>query len=118
MIPKQLAAVSKELVYSVGLIRSNKEYAIPVVGQARVSKVARKPDPQIPDLFEFVDNSLKSGSFVCTEEARHIFKHNPFRRSSSRKFRKVEEKSASLSFEPFSLCVGVADVLARPTGRP
>jgi hypothetical protein len=118
MIPKQLAAVSKEVVYSVGLIRSNKEYAIPVVGQARASKVARKPNPQIPDLFEFVDNSLKSGSFVRAEEARDIFEHKPFRRKSSSKLRKDEEKSAAFSREALPLRVRAADVLAWPSGCP
>jgi len=56
MIPKQFAAVRIELVYKVGLMTSDKEDSFTVVGKARAEKVARKPDPQIPDLFELVDN--------------------------------------------------------------
>jgi hypothetical protein len=49
------------------------------LGDAEAEKVAREPYPQIPDLFELVDNSLKVAAFVGAEEAGHIFKDKPAR---------------------------------------
>lgn len=97
MIPKQFAAVRIEVVCTVGLKRSDKEYSLSTVGQARAEKVARKPDPHIPDLFELVDNCLKSGPLIGAEQARDILKDNPLWSALSSKARKVEEETASRS---------------------
>jgi hypothetical protein len=118
MIPKQFAAVRIELVCTVGLITSDNEYPFSTVGKARAENVARKPDPQIPDLFDFVDNCLKVGPLMGAEEARHIFKDNPPRSALSNKPRKLVEETASRSAKSVSPRVRGAEVLARPPGRP
>ena len=117
-MPKQFAAVRIELVRTVGLMTCDKEYAFPMLGNARVEKVARKPYPHIPDLFELVGNALKSGPPICAEEARHIFEHKPFRSAFFRKAYKVEEKPTSLTFQAGSGGIGVAEVLAGPSTCP
>ena len=55
-IPRQFVAVNKEPMGTVGLMTCDKEQSIPVVGKARIGDVARKPPPQIPILFEPLDN--------------------------------------------------------------
>jgi hypothetical protein len=56
MIPKQFAAVRIELVCTIRSITSDEEDPFSIVGDARIEKVARKPDPQIPERFQLVDN--------------------------------------------------------------
>lgn len=118
MIPKQLAAVRIEVVCTVGPITSDNEYSLSTVGKARAENVARKPDPQIPDLFELVDNCLKVGPVMGAEEARHIFKDNPPRSTLSNKLRKGVEETASRSAKTVSSGVRRAEVLAGPPCRP
>jgi hypothetical protein len=56
IIPKQFAAVRIELIGKFRSIRADKEYPFTVVGKTRAESVTREPNPQIPDLFKFVDN--------------------------------------------------------------
>jgi hypothetical protein len=114
-MPKQFAAVRIEFVDTIGLITCDNEYPFSALRMARVEKVARKPYPHIPDRFELVGNSLKRGPAICAEEARHIFKHEPFRFAFFCKANKVEEKPTSRTTQSFPIGVGVTEVLTWPS---
>jgi hypothetical protein len=118
IIPKQFAAVRIELMGKRRSIRSDKENSFAIVGKARAESVTRKPDAQIPDLFEVVDNWLKGRPSVWTEEARDIFHDNPWRSNFSSKVCKRKKQSASSAVDAFSLSVSMADILAGPTASP
>lgn len=117
-IPEAFAAVRKELIGGLRSITSDKEYSLSVVGQTRIESVARKPAPQIPNLFKLVDNCFKRGPSFCAEEADDILQDKPSRPCRSSESCKVVEETTSFTLETFPVGVRVAEVLARPAGRP
>lgn len=117
-IPVVAAAVRKELIGGFGSITCDNENTFSVVGQTRIESVAREPPPQIPDLFELVDNCLKRAPFFCAEEPDNILQDKPSRPCFRSKFDKVVEEAASLPFETLPVRVRVAEILAGPASCP
>lgn len=117
-IPVAAAAVRKELIGGFGSMTCDNEYSLSVVGQTRIESVAREPAPQIPDFFKLVGNCFKRCSVFRAEESDNIFQDKPSRPYFRSKLDKIVEEPAAFAFKAFSVCVGMAEILAWPATSP